>query len=138
MSRDIERDILPVCRELGIGITAYGVLGRGLLIGSKAGGEGDIRKSFYPRFQDRDLSHNERLATALADVAEGEGITTAQAAIGWVASQGDDIVPLVGARTVARRREALAAPLRLSASGLAAIGGAVPEDAIQGDRIMAS
>ncbi|GJG86741.1 oxidoreductase [Gemmatimonadetes bacterium T265] len=137
MSRDMERDILPVCRELGIGITAYGVLGRGLLTGSKGSGEGDVRNTFYPRFQDQNLSHNERLAAALASVAEREGITAAQAAIGWVASQGGDIVPLVGARTVARLTEALDAPLQLSASALAAIGEAVPEDAVRGDRSMA-
>ena len=137
MSRDMEQDVLPVCRELGIGITAYGVLSRGLLTGSKGSGEGDVRKRFYPRFQGQNLAHNERLAEALAGVAEREGITAAQAAIGWVASQGADIVPLVGARTVARLTEALDSPLQLSASALAAIGEAVPEDAVRGDRSMA-
>ena len=137
MSRDIEQDVLPVCRELGIGITAYGVLGRGLLTGSTAGGDGDVRKTFYPRLHDQNLSHNAELAATLAHVAAREGVTAAQAAIGWVASQGEDIVPLVGARTVARLVEALGSPLRLSARALAAIGDAVPEEAVRGGRLMA-
>jgi aryl-alcohol dehydrogenase-like predicted oxidoreductase len=136
MSRDIEQEVLPLCRKLGIGITAYGVLSRGLLTGSKGSGDGDFRKTYYPRFQDENVAHNEKLADALARVAEGEGITAAQAAIGWVASQGKDIIPLVGARTVERLTEALAAPLQLSASALAAIKDAVPEDAVHGDRFM--
>lgn len=136
MSRDIEREILPLCRELGIGVTAYGVLSRGLLTGSKGSGEGDIRNTFYPRFQGENLKHNERLADALAKVAESEGITAAQAAIGWVASQGQDVIPLVGARTVGRLTEALTAPLQLSAGALSAIEEAVPEDAVRGNRFM--
>ena len=136
MSRDIEENILPLCRELGIGVTAYGVLSRGLLTGSKGSGEGDLRSTFYPRFQDENLRQNEKLADALAKVAESEGITAAQAAIGWVASQGQDIVPLIGARTVERLTEALTSPLQLSASALAAIQKAIPEHAVRGDRFM--
>jgi len=136
MSRDIEREILPLCRELGIGITAYGVLSRGLLTGSKGSGEGDVRSTYYARFQGENLTRNERLAGALAKVAETEGITAAQAAIGWVASQGQDIVPLVGARTVGRLREALTSPLQLSVGALSSIENAVPEDAVSGDRFM--
>ena len=132
MSRDIEQDVLPLCRDLGIGITAYGVLSRGLLTGSKGSGEGDVRKTFYPRFQDENLSHNAKLADALADAAKGEGISAAQAAIAWVASQGIDIIPLVGARTVERLREALTAPLQLSPSALVAIEQAVPVNAVRG------
>jgi aryl-alcohol dehydrogenase-like predicted oxidoreductase len=136
MSRDIEREILPLCRELGIGVTAYGVLSRGLLTGSKGSGEGDFRTTFYPRFQGENLTHNERLAGVLAKVAESEGITAAQAAIGWVASQGQDVIPLIGARTVGRLTEALTAPLQLSAGALSAIEVAVPEEAVRGDRFM--
>ena len=136
MSRDIEREVLPLCRELGIGITAYGVLSRGLLTGSKGSGEGDLRSTYYPRFQGDNLKRNERLADALAKVAESKGITAAQAAIGWVASQGQDIIPLVGARTVGRLTEALMSPLQLSANALSAIEDAVPEDAVSGDRFM--
>lgn len=136
MSRDIEQEILPLCRELGIGITAYGVLGRGLLTGSKGSGDGDFRSTSYPRFQGENLKHNERLANALARAAKSEGITAAQAAIGWVASQGQDIVPLVGARSVGRLREALASPLQLSAASLATIEAAVPENEVRGGRLM--
>jgi len=136
ISRDIEQAVLPVCRELGIGVTAYGVLSRGLLTGSKGSGEGDVRSTHYPRFQGENLTKNERLAAALAEVARNEGITAAQAAIGWVLSQGDDIIPLVGARTVERLTEALAAPLRLSSAALASIEEAVPHEAVHGDRFM--
>lgn len=136
MSRDIEREILPLCRELGIGITAYGVLSRGLLTGSRGSGEGDFRNILYPRFQGENLTQNERLAAALAKVAESEGITAAQAAIAWVASRGQDVIPLVGARTVERLTEALTSPLQLSEQALSAIEEAVPEDAVRGDRFM--
>lgn len=138
MSRDIEHEILPLCRELGIGITAYGVLGRGLLTGSKGSGDGDFRNILYPRFQGDNLTRNQRLAAALAMVAQSEGITAAQAAIAWVASRGADIIPLVGARTVERLNEALSSPLHLSLESLSAIEKAVPEDAVGGERFMAA
>lgn len=136
MSRDIEHEVLPLCREFGIGITAYGVLGRGLLTGSKGSGVGDFRNILYPRFQGENLTRNERLAAALAMVAESEGITAAQAAIAWVASRGSDIIPLVGARTVERLTEALASPLQLPVEVLSQIEQAVPEDAVGGERFM--
>lgn len=138
MSRDMEDEILPLCRELGIGITAYGVLGRGLLTGSTGSGEGDLRSAVLPRFQGDNLKHNATIAEKLAQVARSAGITAAQAAIGWVSSQGADIVPLVGARKVERLNEALAAPLDLSAEILTRIEQAVPKDAIQGGRHMAA
>lgn len=138
MSRDIEQEILPLCRELGIGITAYGVLGRGLLTGSQGSGEGDVRGTLYSRFQGEHLKHNAQLADALTRAAAAEGITAAQAAIGWVASQGQDIVPLVGARRVDRLAEALSSPLQLSDSVLSTLEQAVPENAVQGDRFMSS
>lgn len=136
MSRDIEHEILPLCRDLGIGITAYGVLSRGLLTGSKGSGEGDFRNALYPRFQGENLTRNEKLAAALAKVAQSEGITAAQAAIAWVASRGADIIPLVGARTVERLTEALASPLELSKKALSEIENAVPQDAVSGERVM--
>jgi len=138
MSRDIENDILPLCRELGIGITAYGVLSRGLLTGSRADGKKDVRKALLPRFQGENLARNERLAQALAEVARDEGMTAAQAAMGWVASQGADIIPLVGARTVQRLQEAIAAPLDLPESTLAKLEAAIPKDAVEGSRLMAA
>lgn len=136
ISRDMEEEVLPVCRELGIGITAYGVLSRGLLTGSTGSGDGDVRSTYYPRFQGENLSKNERLAEALAKAAESEGLTAAQAAISWVLSQGDDIIPLVGARTVERLTEALAAPMQLSPASLAAIERAAPREAVNGNRFM--
>ncbi len=136
LSRDMEDEVLPICRLLGIGITAYGVLGRGLVTGSTGKGEGDVRSTFYPRFQTAHLSRNQEISGALAEVAKGEGMTAAQAAIAWVFSQGDDIIPLVGARTVQRLREALATPVQISASALAAIEAAVPKGSASGARAM--
>lgn len=138
MSRDIEPEILPLCRELGIGITAYGVLSRGLLTGSKGTGEGDFRSRLYPRFQGENLGKNETLAARLSTVAQREGLTVAQAAIAWVASRGTDIIPLVGARTVERLKEALASPLQLSDEARSAIEEAVPQDGVGGSRLMVS
>src|SRR3954468_16852786 len=100
ISRGIEAEILPTTRELGIGITAYGVLSRGLLSGhwspGRAGGR-DFRGN-SPRFQGENLRQNLALVEELRKVAEERGLTVAQAAIAWVAAQGDDVVPLVGAR----------------------------------------
>ncbi|ANF57202.1 aldo/keto reductase [Halotalea alkalilenta] len=138
MTRDIEAEILPVCRELGIGITAYGVLGRGLLAGSTGNGEGDWRAAVMPRFRGDNLRHNTTLADALARVARSEGMTAAQAAIAWVASQGQEIIPLVGARTAERLMEAMKAPLELSAKTLAMIDSAIPEGAVRGSSHMSA
>jgi len=138
LSRAVESDILPTLRELGIGLTAYGVLGRGLISGhwavDRAGAPGDSR-GFSPRFASGNVEHNLALVEALRRVAESKGCTVAQLAIAWVAAQGDDIVPLVGARTRDRLTEALpAAELDLSADDLAEIGKAVPAGAARGDR----
>jgi aryl-alcohol dehydrogenase-like predicted oxidoreductase len=138
-SRGIEAEILPVARELGIGVTAYGVLSRGLLAGTfTPGRDGDFR-GHSPRFQGENLDHNLALVDALRTVAEGRGITAAQAAIAWVAAQGDDIVPLVGARTRDRLAESVAAAdVKLSADDLAAIEAAVPAGAAAGERYPAA
>jgi len=138
ISRGIEADILPTCRELGIGITAYGVLSRGLISGhwtkDQAMNGRDFRNT-GPRFQGQNLDANLALVEALRAVAESKGVTTAQAAIAWVAAQGDDIVPLIGARRRDRLTEALGAlEVRLEPDDLAAIEGAVPKGAAAGDR----
>ncbi|HEX8556210.1 MAG TPA: aldo/keto reductase [Sphingomonas sp.] len=137
LSRGIEDAILPTARELGIGITAYGVLARGLIAGSWTPakvGDFDFR-SMIPRFQGDNLARNQALAAALRQVAEARGITPAQAAIAWVAAQGEDIVPLVGARRRDRLAEALAAAaIALSTDDPAAIQAAVPKGAAAGDR----
>ncbi len=137
VSRGLEGDILDTCRELGIGVTAYGVLSRGLISGhydASRTGAGDFR-SHTPRFQGDNLDRNLALVEALRAVADAAGVTVAQAAIAWVASRGDDIVPLVGARTRERLAESLgAATVTLSAEQLAAIEAAMPIDQVAGGR----
>jgi aryl-alcohol dehydrogenase-like predicted oxidoreductase len=138
LSRGVEAEILPTLRELGIGMTAYGVLGRGLISGHwKAGhraGPGDFR-AHSPRFADGNVEHNLALVEAVRAVAEEKGCTVAQLVIAWVAAQGEDIVPLVGARTRERLAEALPAlEVDLTADDLAAIERAVPRGAARGDR----
>jgi aryl-alcohol dehydrogenase-like predicted oxidoreductase len=138
ISRGIEAAILPVCRELGIGVTAYGVLSRGLISGhwskDRSTGAGDFR-GHSPRFQGDNLDRNLQLVEALRAVATAKGVSVAQIAIGWALSRGSDIVPLVGARRRDRLAEALGAlDLVLSADELAAIERAVPPDAAAGDR----
>ncbi|MFJ3716458.1 aldo/keto reductase [Streptomyces sp. NPDC090057] len=138
ISRGIERDILPTTRELGIGITAYGVLSRGLISGhysrDRQLAAGDFR-SFSPRFQGENLEHNLNLVEALREIADRKGVTVAQTAIAWVLSRGEDIVPLVGARTRDRLAESLGAlDVTLDEADLAAIEKAVPADAAAGDR----
>lgn len=137
VSRGIEEAILPTCRELGIGITAYGVLSRGLISGhwTRAPvGQTDFR-GMSPRFQGENLDRNLVLVEALRKVAERKGVTVAQIAIAWVAAQGRDIVPLVGARRRDRLAEALAAlDVALDAADFAAIEQAVPKGAASGER----
>ncbi len=136
LSRGIEESILPACRALGIGITAYGVLSRGLLGGSWTGpqGAGDWR-AHGPRFQGANLARNLELVAALRRIAEARGAGVAQLAIAWVMAQGTDIVPLIGARRRAQLAEATRAlDLRLTAAELAAIEQAVPKGAAAGSR----
>jgi aryl-alcohol dehydrogenase-like predicted oxidoreductase len=136
VSRGIEAGVLPTCRELGIGITAYGVLARGLIGGHMTGapGPGDWR-AFGPRCQGENLDRNLQVAEALRAAAERIGLTPAQAAIAWVAAQGDDIVPLVGARRRERLAEALGAFGRaLTAEEAAILEQVAPKGAMAGER----
>ncbi len=136
ISRGIESEILPTARELGVGVTAYGVLSRGLLSGHWTA-DRDVRdfRAHLPRFTGENLQANLRLVEALRAVAEGRGATVAQVAVAWVASRGEDIVPLVGARTRNRLEESLGAlSLELSADDLAAIETAVPVGSAAGTR----
>jgi aryl-alcohol dehydrogenase-like predicted oxidoreductase len=138
ISRGLEDRILPTTRELGIGITAYGVLSRGLISGhftrDRQLGAGDFR-AYSPRFQGANLDHNLGLVELLRKIAEQKGVTVAQLAIAWVLSRGEDIVPLVGARTRERLSEALGAlEVTLEEADLTAIEAAVPADAAAGDR----
>ncbi|HEX2909948.1 MAG TPA: aldo/keto reductase [Chloroflexia bacterium] len=138
ISRGIEAEILPTCRELGIDITAYGILSRGLLSGHWAKDRnlspGDFR-NYSPRFQGENLAHNLSLVEALRGIADSKGVTVAQVAISWVLTRGQDIVPLIGARRRERLAEALQAlDVTLTDEDLARIQQAVPEDAAAGSR----
>ncbi|MBV6697231.1 aldo/keto reductase [Kitasatospora aureofaciens] len=142
ISRSVEEAILPAARELGIGITAYGVLSRGLLSGhwnnDRALAGTDFRGR-SPRFQGDNLAHNLALVEALREVATAKGASVAQVAIAWVASRGEDVVPLVGARRRDRLTEALGAlDVTLTAADLAAIEAAVPAGSAAGDRYAAA
>jgi aryl-alcohol dehydrogenase-like predicted oxidoreductase len=137
VSRSIEKEILPAARELGIAVTAYGILSRGLLSGHwrpDAVSPGDLR-GFYPRFSTGNVEANMRLVERLRELAMAHGATPTQLAIAWVAAQGRDIFPLIGARRPAQLREALGAlDLRLSDEAFAKIGAAISPAAIQGER----
>ena len=138
ISRGVEKAILPTLRELGIGLTAYGVLSRGLISGhwNKARSEQD--KGFRgnsPRFQGDNLDHNLKLAEKLGELARKKGVSTAQLAIAWVMAQGSDIVPLVGARTRQRLAESLGAlDVTLAKADLAEIAAAFPPEVAAGER----
>lgn len=137
ISRGIEETILPACRELGIGITAYGVLSRGLISGhwQKEQASGGDFRAHSPRFQGENEEKNLALVERLRAVANAKGLTVAQTAIAWVSAQGEDIVPLVGARRRDRLSEALgSADVALTASDLAEIETAVPKGAAAGSR----
>ena len=139
MSRGIEAEILPAVRELGISVTAYGILSRGLLSSGTARlAPGDPRTRF-PRFRDENHPRNLELLAALEASAEDHGVTAAQLAIAWVASRGDDIIPLIGTKRRERLAEARnALNLTLSADDLAAIEAAVPAGAVAGERYEAA
>jgi aryl-alcohol dehydrogenase-like predicted oxidoreductase len=141
LSRGIEDEILPTCHELGVGITAYGVLSRGLLSGhwsgERAATAGPFRQT-APRFTGENLERNLALVEALRSVAQARSATVAHLAIAWVLSRGEDIVPLVGSRRRDQLAEALGATeLRLTAEDLEAIERAVPAGAAAGDRYQA-
>jgi aryl-alcohol dehydrogenase-like predicted oxidoreductase len=145
ISRAIEDKILPACRDLGIGITAYGVLSRGLISGhwrkenAQAGAKVGDYRAHSPRFQAENIDRNLALVEALRAVADAQGASVAQVAIAWVAAQGEEIIPLVGSRRRDQLAEALGAlDVTLSADDLAAIERAVPKGAAAGDRYPAA
>jgi aryl-alcohol dehydrogenase-like predicted oxidoreductase len=134
LSRAIEDDILPTCRELGIGITAYGVLSRGLLSGRYATTPDDTR-SVLPSLNGENLKHNLSLVETLRAIADTKGTTIAQIAIAWVLSRGQDIVPLIGSRRRAQLTESLEAlQIALTGDDLAQIEQAVPVGSAAGFR----
>ena len=138
ISRGIEATILPACRELGIAVTAYGVLSRGLISGHFSADRelapNDFR-AHSPRFTGANRARNLALVEALREIAAAQGATVAQVAIAWALHRGEDIVALVGARTREHLREALGAlEVELRADDAAAIERAVPPGAAAGDR----
>jgi len=138
LSRGIEAEILPTCRLLGVGVTAYGVLSRGLLGGAWSSGRpasaGDMR-AHMPRFRGENLERNLALVDALRTIAKTKGVTVAQIAIAWVLARGENIVPLMGTTRRDRLAEAVGAlELELSEDDLAAIERAVPPGAAAGGR----
>jgi pyridoxine 4-dehydrogenase len=141
ISRGIENDILKTCRELGIGVTAYGVLARGLISGHWSKDRSNARdfRAHSPRFQGENLDTNLALVDRLRAIANEVGASPAQVAIAWVAAQGKDIVPLVGARRRERLTEALGAlDVKLTSGHLKALAEAFPPGAAAGDRYPAA
>jgi aryl-alcohol dehydrogenase-like predicted oxidoreductase len=133
-SRSIEEKILPGLRELGVGVTAYGVLSRGLLSGSVPQAKGDFRARL-PRFTGENLVRNQALAAALKELAATRGVTAVQMAIAWALAKGEDIVPVIGSRKVAQVTEALGAlDIALSAEEVAMLEAAVPAAEVAGSR----
>jgi aryl-alcohol dehydrogenase-like predicted oxidoreductase len=137
LSRGVEDEILPTLRELGISLVAYGVLSRGLL-GGRAVSTGKTpadARTKYPRFQGDNLTRNLQITRALEEIALEHGLSVAQLAIAWVASRGDDVIPLVGARNHGQLLDAIdAMRAELTAGDLAAVDGAVPIGAVAGTR----
>jgi aryl-alcohol dehydrogenase-like predicted oxidoreductase len=138
ISRSIEDEILPACRELRIAITAYGVLSRGLISGHWSAGRSPAANDFRahsPRFQGENVERNLQLVEALRSVADARDVTVAQVAIAWVLARGEEIVPLIGARRRDRLAEALGAlEVSLDDDARAQIERAVPRGAAAGDR----
>jgi pyridoxine 4-dehydrogenase len=138
VTRGMEREILPACRELGIGITAYGVLSRGLISGHWTKERSQAERGFRaaaPRFSGENLERNLALVEALRTIAEEKQITVAQLAIAWVLSRGKDIVPIVGARRRERLHEALgAAAVQLTEDDRRRLEAAVPAEGAAGGR----
>jgi aryl-alcohol dehydrogenase-like predicted oxidoreductase len=134
VSRSPESTIFPVLEELGIGVTAYGVLSRGLLSGSKPATQGDFR-AHLPRFTGENIQQNERVIDRLKQLAAEAGIAPTQLAIAWVLSKGRRIIPVIGARTRAQLAESLGAlRVKLTAADLARIEESIPASAIAGTR----
>jgi aryl-alcohol dehydrogenase-like predicted oxidoreductase len=134
ISRGPETAIFPMLEELGIGITAYGVLSRGLLSGSTPAGQGDFR-AHLPRFSGDNLNQNAKLINALRQLAGERGLQPSQLAVAWVLAKSRRIIPVIGARTRKQLAESLAAVhLTLSASEMAHIEENIPASAVAGSR----
>lgn len=138
-SRVIEKELLTVCRELGIGIVAYGVLSRGLLSGVLTGqfAPTDFR-AHAPRFTGENFEANKKRVAVLQEMAQQKGCTASQLALAWVLHQGNDILPLFGTTKISRLKENMeAADIRLSDEELSTIDKSFPEGAFAGTRYAA-
>jgi len=134
ISRGPEARIFPVLEELGIGVTAYGILSRGLLTGSRPAGQGDLR-AHLPRFTGGNVTQNDKVVEELKQLAADQGVTPAQLAIAWVLAKGRRIIPVIGARTRKQLSESLAAlRVKLSAADLGHIEDSVRPSDIAGTR----
>jgi aryl-alcohol dehydrogenase-like predicted oxidoreductase len=138
-TRDLEDEIIPTIRALGIGLVAYSPLGRGILTGAIRQGtlsEGDSRNSaYFPRLHGEALDANLVLVDKVRRIAEDKGATPGQLALAWVLAQGDDVVPIPGTKRVAYLEENVgAAEVELTADDLAALDAAVPREAVVGER----
>lgn len=134
ITRGPEAQIFPLLESLGIGVTAYGVLSRGLLSGSKPSDKGDFR-AYLPRFSGENMQRNSRLVETLNTMAKQKGVTPSQLAIAWVLAKNERYVPVVGARKRSQVEESLgAAAITLTASDLATMEDAIPPDAVAGSR----
>ncbi len=133
-TRGMEAKVIPGLRELGIGVTAYGVLSRGLVSGARPTEKSDFRR-FLPRFTGAAGDANRQLIASLDALAAGHGVTTSELAIAWALHRGDDIIPLLGSRTVAQVESSLrAVTLRLTAEDLATLDQTFSAAEIQGTR----
>jgi aryl-alcohol dehydrogenase-like predicted oxidoreductase len=136
-TRDIEDEILPVLRELGIGLVPYSPLGRGMLTGTVPPAAADDARSNgrFPRFEGDNLTRNLSLVEAVKEIAAARDCTPGQLALAWVLAQGEDVVPIPGTKRVRYLEENVAATgITLDAADLAALEAAVPRDAVAGDR----
>ena len=134
LSRDTLRRVLPTLRELGVAVTAYGVLGRGLISDTPPDPNSSFR-SLVPRFQGENLQKNLKLVGAIGAIAREKGVTTAQIAMAWALAQGKDVIPLIGARRRVSLAESLkAAEVALSEADLHRLEAATPAEAVAGTR----
>jgi len=139
-TRDLENEILPVLRELGIGLVPYSPLGRGILTGAISRtddlAEDDSRRSpYFPRFSGDALDTNLALVAEVRELADAKDVTPGQLALAWVLAQGQDVVPIPGTKRVAYLEENVGgAAVSLSSDDLAALEAAVPRGAVAGDR----
>ncbi|ESR36573.1 putative aldo-keto reductase 2 [Citrus sinensis] len=141
-TRDVEEDIIPTCRELGIGIVAYSPLGRGFFSsGSKLAeslSEGDYRKHL-PRFQPGNLEHNQKLFERVNEIAANKGCTPSQLALAWVHHQGDDVCPIPGTTKIANLNENIKAlSVKITPEEMAELEAIASADNVKGDRYPSS